>query len=404
MPSLEKQIEDGFEGIKKEFEDYKKENDARLEKVEKGRGTADFDEKLSKFDEALEKQEKRIEEMQTALNRPQNGGDKKEAEELKAEKKAAYEKFMRKGEMALTPEETKALSSSSDPDGGYYVRDEHASEISKRVFESSKMRQLSSVQQISSRSLKIPVDWDEAASGWVGEQASRPETDTPQVQEVEVVAHELYALPKASQQVLEDAAIDLESWLGDQVAMKIARDESDAFVNGNGVNKPRGILTYDSTTTNEFGKVEQFTAVASGAAALDDADDLIDLQGKLFEAYQGNATWQMKRATSAAIRKLKGTDDNYLWDYATVGTLNERGPILLNKPVFFNDEIPAIGSDALAVVYGDMRMAYQVVDRVGISVLRDPFSAKPFVLFYTRKRVGGAVKNFQAYKILKLKS
>lgn len=419
MPSPEQQIKEGFDKLKSTFEDYKNENNERLEKLEKSRGTADKDEILAKMDADIEKFEKRMEEkldeLKAAANRSGSNHDdeKKEAEEKKAAYKSAIVNYMRKGEQRLTAEEMKlleevkeekALSRSSDPDGGYTVREEVAAEMSKRIYETSKMRQLASVQTISSDCYEVFADWDEPGSGWESEQSSQSETDSAKLNKIKIPVHVLRAEPKATQQILEDSAIDIEAWHQERVSKKFARDEETAFFTGNGVDRPKGILSYDSTTTNEFNKVEQFTAVASGSGALDDADDLIDLQGKLFEEFQANAKWLMKRTTAAAVRKLQDGQGMYLWNYNTVGTLNEIGPVLLDKPVVFSNDMAAVAADALAVAYGDFAMGYQIVDRVGISVLRDPYTAKPFVKFYTRKRVGGGVKQFQAIKILKLKS
>jgi HK97 family phage major capsid protein len=288
----------------------------------------------------------------------------------------------------------KALSVDSDPDGGYLVRPEVSSEIVKKVFESSPVRELASVQTISSDALEIIEDLDEAASGWVGERQARSETDTPQIKKIVIPAHELYANPKASQKLLDDAQVNIESWLQEKVSSKFARDEATAFVTGNGVLKPMGFLSYAAGTG--FNQVEQ---VNSGDANLVTDDGLLDLQGALKEDYQANATWLLKRSTLTAIRKLKDGDDNYVWQ---PGIANGVPSLILGKPYRLANDMPAVAANALSIAYGDFKMGYQIVDRVGIRVLRDPYTAKPYILFYTTKRVGGAVKNFEAIKIQKI--
>jgi len=401
MPSIEQQIKEGFDKLATDFETFKKDNDKRIERIEKsGANPGDREEKLAKIEQALDAKTAEIEKLQAALNRINQGGDETEGkskEKATAEKKA-FEKAMRRGEASLTPDEQKALSVASDPDGGYLVRNEVSAEITKKIFESSPVRQFADVVTISTNALEEPADFDEVSSSWVGERSSRATTDTPELQNLRIPTHELYAKPKATQQILEDAAVDIEAWLQSKVVDKFARDEAAAFIGGDGVVKPKGILSY--AAGDAWGKVEQ---VASGSASALTADGFIDLQNSLLEAYQANARWMMRRATMSAARKLKTGGGEYLFALDN-SIANGFQMLILGKPVHFAADIPAVGAGNLAVIYGDFRQGYKIVDRVGISVLRDPYSAKPYVEFYTRKRVGGSVKNFQALKILKIAS
>ncbi len=316
--------------------------------------------------------------------------------------KAAFDTFLRKGEEVMGPDERKALSVGTDPDGGYVVNPDLSGRIVMKVFESSPMRAYASVQVISSDALEGLFDLNEASSGWVGETDSRAETNTPQLGKWRIPAHELYAKPKATQKLLDDASINMESWLASKVAEKFARDEANAFVVGNGSNKPRGFLTYASGTTLP-GTIERFPTTVNGAfaAAPDGGDVLINALYGLKQQYRANATWFMNRATLKLTRKLKDDDGAYLW---SPGIAAGQPASLLGYPVASFEDMPDPATDSLSIAVGDMREAYQIVDRIGIRTLRDPYSAKPYVEFYTTKRVGGDVVNFEAIKLIEFTS
>jgi len=305
-----------------------------------------------------------------------------------------YGKYLRKdGQfVGTTPEGAKALSVGSDPDGGYMVPTAQSNRILGKVFESSPMRQLAMVETIGSDAMEIAVDEGEVGYGWVGETETRSETTTSQIGVAKITVHEIYAKPRATQKLLEDSSLDVERWLGNKVSDKFARVESSAFVNGNGVNKPRGILTYATGTTR--GTIEQ---VASGAATEITADGLIRLTFTLKDAYLANASWLMKRSTQAAVMLLKDGQGQYMW---RPGLEASRPNTLLGYPLRQADDMPAVTAGTLSVAFGDFRQAYTIVDRKGITTLRDPFSAKPFVEFYSRRRVGGDVVLFEAIKLL----
>lgn len=419
------------EAINSAFEEFKKANDERLAQIEK-KGAADVvtEAKLQKIEADLEKAQKIADEAVLAAKRQSRVVTDERGEVIDLDRKAqewasmnarrrgavvgsfgaadmegykaAFDTFLRKGEEVMGPDERKALSVGTDPDGGYVVNPDLSGRIVMKIFETSPMRAYASVQVISSDALEGLFDLNEASSGWVGETDSRSETNTPQLGKWRIPAHELYAKPKATQKLLDDASINMEAWLASKVAEKFARDESNAFVVGNGVNKPRGFLTYASGTTLP-GTIEQFPTGASGAlaSAPDGGDALINALYGLKQQYRANATWFMNRATTKLVRKAKDSDGAYLW---SPGIQAGQPATLLGYPVAAFEDMPDPASNSLSIAVGDMREAYQIVDRLGVRTLRDPYSAKPYVEFYTTKRVGGDVVNFEAIKLVKLGS
>lgn len=413
------------------FEEFKKANDERLAQIEK-KGSADVvtEAKLQKIEADLEKAQKIADEAVLASKRQSRIVTDERGEVVDLDRKAqewasmnarrrgavvgsfgaadmdgykaAFDTFLRKGEEVMGPDERKALSVGTDPDGGYVVNPDLSGRIVMKVFETSPMRAYASVQVISSDALEGLFDLNEASSGWVGETDSRTETNTPQLGKWRIPAHELYAKPKATQKLLDDASINMEAWLASKVAEKFARDEANAFVVGNGVNKPRGFLTYGSGTTLP-GTIEQFPTGASGAlaAAPSGGDALINALYGLKQQYRNNATWFMNRATLTLVRKAKDSDGAYLW---SPGIAAGQPATLLGYPVASFEDMPDPASNSLSIAVGDMRETYQIVDRLGIRTLRDPYSAKPYVEFYTTKRVGGDVVNFEAIKLVRLGS
>lgn len=344
-------------------------------------------------------------ELKAAAERMGEGGDdKKEAEKFETEQKEAFDKFFRdskdRGEIEVG---TKAMSTDVNPDGGYLVRPALANFVVDRVFETSPLRAHATVETIGTKSIEVLIDDNEAAARWVDEGASDGETNTPQLGLKEIVAHKLEADPKMTTEQLEDSYLNAEVWLQTKVADFFARSENTAFVNGNGVLRPRGFLTYDAAAdsdTYERDAIGQENLGATSFGASASADGLIALQNLLKEGYQANAKFGMKRASYGDILKSKG-NDNYFFGTQLLkdGQLQAQ---LLGKPVIFMNDMPAAASAALAVVYADFRKAYTIVDRVGLSVLKDPFTNKGFVTYYTTKRVGGDVTNFDAIKIGKL--
>lgn len=294
----------------------------------------------------------------------------------------------------------KDLLAGSNPDGGFFLTTDRSSRVMERIFETSPLRGVANVETTAGDVFEMILDDDEASSGWVGEVSDRPDTNTPQVGLLKIPVHEIYAQPRATQKILDDAGFDVEGWLQRKVARKIGREENTAFVTGDGSQKPKGFLSYDAWASEgvyERGKVEQINSGSNGSFG---ADSLIGLQNSLFEEYQANGTFGMKRNTFTDVMQLKGGDGQYLLNPMMLSQGSDK--ILLGSNVVFMDDMPAVDTDALAVVYADFSEFYTIVDRFDIRVLRDPYTAKPYVKFYTTKRTGGAVTNYEAGKILKL--
>lgn len=417
-----KELKGAIVDVNKAFEEFKSTNDANLKERD-----VVLEEKLDKVNKDLEAAQAKMDEAFLAQKRAARVVTDEKGNEVdldaKAHKwanaiarkrgtqvgeygakdleayKSAFNMMMRVGEEKMgNTDEIKALSVGNDPDGGYVVHPDMNGRIVGKVFETSPMRAFASVQTISTDALEGLFDLDEAASGWVGETESRPETDTPQINKWRIPVHELYAKPKATQKILDDAEINMEQWLAGKVAEKFARDEAAAFVNGTGVGRPRGFLTYPDGTTLP-GQIEQFDTGVNGdfAAAPNGGDVLIDALYGLKTQYRNNATWFMNRSTTKATRKLKDSDGAYLWQ---PGIAAGQPATLLGYPIAPFEDMPDIATGSLSIAVGDMRETYQIVDRIGIRTLRDPYSAKPYVEFYTTKRVGGDVINFEALKLV----
>ncbi len=381
----------------------------RIAALEAGGGTdAEFKERLAKIDTDMEKAEarekkareeakaatERMDGLEVALKRPGLGGtDGKSAEVMEHE--VAFYDWMRQGEEKGLPElEKKVLQTGVLSDGGYRVPTQTEAEILKRVRESSAMRQIATVTGIGGGSWKEQRSTGGTSSGaWVSERASRTATGSPTLGQTEIVPGEQYEMPTVTQESLDDLDFNVEQWLADEVQISMAIREATAFVTGDGVGKPRGIMTYVDGTDDTVGEIEQ---IFSGHATEVTAAGLIRLQNALFEAYQPNARFLMRRATwGSCLLFVDGETQFRLMPDFSKGA----GRTLLGQPVDLMADVAAEGSGNLAVAYGDFRQAYRIVDRVGIRVLRDPYSSKPLIQFYTTARVGGGVRNFQAIKI-----
>ena len=387
------------------FEDFKSANDERLGELER-KLTADAvsEEKVARINEALDRQKKKLDELTLAARRPELSGHS-EAGLAGREHKRAFERYVRKGEAhELRGLEAKALSTQPDPDGGYLVPVETERMIDRIVSEVSPIRAIAGIRQIGSSSYKKPFALTGLQTGWVGETEARPQTATPSLAEIEFPAMELYAMPAATPTLLDDAAVNIDQWLAEEVQTAFAEQEGAAFVAGDGVKKPRGFLDYERVAGNawEWGKLGFVATGNEGAFPTSNpGDKLIDLIYAVKSGYRANGRVVMNRSTQAAIRKFKDTDGNYLWQ---PGLAAGQPPTLLNFPVTEAEDMPSIAADAPAIAFGDFKRGYLIVDRLGIRVLRDPYSAKPYVLFYTTKRVGGGVQNFEAIKFLQFSS
>lgn len=306
--------------------------------------------------------------------------------------KRAFEKFARHQNDLLTPEDRKDLSVGIDPDGGYTVTPAMSARIIQKLYESDPIRQLASVESITGERIELLVDIDQADTGWETETVSGAKTDTARLEKKAIHVGTMYARPRATQNILDDSGINIETWLANKIAQRLSRTEGAAFVTGDGAGKPRGFLTYANGTT--YGTIEQ---VAMGAAANLTADGFVQLKYHLLEGHLGAMTaWLMNRTTVMAAMLLKNGNGDYIWKQ---GLQNDASSNILGIPVRMSTTMPVVAANALAVALADWSETYLIVDRMGISVQRDPFTIKPFVEFYTRKRVGGDVVNFDTIKI-----
>jgi HK97 family phage major capsid protein len=413
------------------FEAFKEANDLRIKQIEE-KGVADplTADKLAKIEADIDAKQAQLDKFELSMKRQNRTFTDATGAEIDLDAKAmhwadrsarargtrvekfnnddmmayksAFNSMMRKGEELVSADERKALSVGSDPDGGYVVNPDTSGQIVTKVFETSPMRAYAAIQVISTDALEGLYDLGEAGSGWVGETEARTDTSTPQLGKYRIPTHELYAKPKATQRLLDDNEINMEAWLAGKVADKFGRDEATAFVNGDGVNKPRGFLSYLTGTTLP-GTIEQIDTGVNGgfAAAPNGGDVLIEALYGLKAQYRANAVWFMNRLTAKTVRKLKDSDGSYIW---SPGIAAGQPASLLGYPMASFEDMPDPATGSLSIAVGDMRAAYQIVDRAGIRVLRDPFSAKPYVEFYTTKRVGGDVVNFEAIKIVNFKA
>tara|TARA_R110001599_G_scaffold210877_4_gene408259 strand:+ start:6322 stop:7551 length:1230 start_codon:yes stop_codon:yes gene_type:complete len=397
--------------IEKLFDGLKSNNEEKMQKEIKGLGVSELKEtqeainaKMNASEEKFEAEKAKvealevktaaydtaIEEIKVAMERDGEGVDKGEEADMYAK---AVDLFIRKGEE--NEDLTKALSTDSDPDGGFRLAAGTTANIVTFQYETSPMRQHASVTNISGTDMMFNIDNDEAGAGWVGEKSLRTETSTPQFQTKRIVPYEIFAEPRATQKQLDDADFDVESWLAGKVSDRFSRMENSAFVNGDGVEKPRGFLTYDAGKVGalEQDKIEQ---IISGHATLLTGDGVLSLEASLKDQYVQGSKYFTNRTSLGSLRLLKDGQGNYLW----APGFNGKTSATLNGYEYARlDDMPAVGAGSLSLAFGNMKSCYQIVDRIGIRTLRDPFTAKPFVKFYTTKRVGGDVVNFEALKL-----
>lgn len=380
------------------WEQFKQVNEARLQEIEK-KGSADplYMEHLGRINNTLDQYKQRVDRLEIGFARPLLGAagmGQKSA--FASEYHKAFNGYLRKGaESGLGDLQTKALSVGSDPDGGFLVTEAMSETIVKRIYESSPIRQLARVETISTDSLDVIEDSGEAAASWTTETGAVSETNSPQIGKHNIAVHEMYAQPKATQKLVDDASINIEQWIAEKVAEKFARLEATGFISGNGTGQPKGILSYTAGTS--WGQIQQVNSGTNGAVT---ADSLIQLFYALREDHARNATFLMNRSVLQSVRLLKeATTNQYLWQPG----LSAGAPdTLLGVPVMQAADMPVAATNSLSVAVGDFRQGYLVVDRIGLRILRDPFTEKPFIKFYTTRRVGGEVVNYDAIKLLKL--
>ena len=386
------------------FEAFKADNDRRLAALEKGKSIDVLtEEKLARIDHTLDEAQRRMTMLALKGQRPNlTSTENDERDHTSIEHKKAMDLYYRSGEAAgLKAFETKALSSGSGPDGGYLVAPPTEREILRRMSMVSPIRAIASVRTIATANFKKAYSTTGPQSGWVSESAARPQTNNQQIAELNFPTMELYAMPSATQTLLDDAAVDVEQWIASEIETVFAEQEGAAFVNGDGVTKPLGFTTPAKVAQSSWvwGKLGYVVTGAAGALnATNPSDALIDLIYAVKAGYRQNARFVMNRKTQSVLRKLKATTGEYLW----------QPPVAIGQPATFMnfalteaEDMPDIAADATPIAFGDFQRGYLIVDRMGVRVLRDPYSSKPYILFYTTKRVGGGVQDFDAIKFLK---
>jgi len=386
-----KEIKEVAAELGSRFESFKKAHDEKLSSTFSG-----LSEKLDKANEQiseLEHAKKSLEESLLEMKRPAFNGETQDAYQK------AFLSFVKKGDISDEMVK-KAFDSGGGSTGAYAIPEQLDKRILELLRDESPMRRVCSQISVSTPHYKRVVNLGGAASGWVGETDARPETGAPKLAEIAPVMGEIYANPTATQQVLDDAFFNVEKWLQDEVKTKFAAEEGKAFLSGDGVNKPKGLLAYPINEqpdgTRPFGTLQ---AVKSGSATTFNGDALITLIHQLKQGYRNNAVWMMSGLTVAAVRKLKDSDGNYLWQ---PGLQVGQPSTLFGRPIIENEDMDGIAKDKYAVLFGDFARAYTVVDRIGTTLLRDPYSHKPYVQFYMTKRVGGLLLDSQAVKALKV--
>ncbi|MBA7876626.1 MULTISPECIES: phage major capsid protein [unclassified Citrobacter] len=393
-----KDVEQVAQELQAKFDAFKEKNDKRLEAVEQEKGklageVETLNGKLSELDElksALEEELKQV-------KRPAGGPQSKAA----SEHKTAFIGFMRKGkDDGLRELERKALQVGVDEDGGYAVPEELDRTILNLLKDEVVMRQEATTITVGGANYKKLVNLGGTASGWVGETDARPETDASKLGQIEPFMGEIYGNPQATQTMLDDAFFNVEDWINSELVIEFAEQEEIAFTSGNGTKKPKGFLAYASTLdpdkTRAFGTLQH---ILSGAAAGVTADAIIKLVYTLRKVHRNGAKFMMNNNSLFAIRILKDSEGNYLW---RPGLELGQPSSLAGYGVAENEQMPDIAADAKAIAFGNFKRGYTIVDRIGTRILRDPYTKKPFVGFYTTKRTGGMLVDSQAIKLLQI--
>lgn len=378
------------ENLNKAFADFRAEHDKQLEEVKKGTTDALQALKVDKINADIARLQTSVDEANIALTARGNAGT--DADLKDPEYSHAFDAYTRKGSVQAS------LSSGSDPDGGYTAPTEWDRTITDKLKLVSPMRRICRVQTVSVGAFSKLFNKRGTASGWVGETDARPATAGSQLGSLTFAACELYANPNATQQLLDDSLVNIADWIGTEVQTEFAYQEGKAFVSGSATTQPKGVLTYvtggTNAATHPFGAVG---TVNSGGAATITADGVLNLVYALPAAFVGNATIICNRKTLGALRLLKDSQNRYLWQPSYAAG---QPSTLAGFPVVEVNDMPDVAASALSVAFGDFQQAYLIVDRAGIRVLRDPFTNKPYVAFYTTKRVGGGVLNPEAVKVM----
>ena len=386
------------------FEQFKQANDAMIKAKADGKSVEAFEAKLSKINDDLGKiadLKAAVQELEKKMNRP---GATIEADPIKAEHKQAFGRFLRKGiDDGLGELQAKAYNITTDADGGFAVPEELDRSILELMRDVSPMRQVCNVIQVGSSEYKKLVNKGGTSGGWVDEDDARPATNSSQMATLTPFMGEVYAYPQATQQMLDDVFFNAEAFITGECAITFDEMEGAAFTTGDGTKKPKGFLSYTTAATADssraFGTLQH---VASGAAAdwaaSNPQDKLMDLVYSLKAGFRANARFVMNKGILGEIRKFKDAQGNYIW---RPGLEAGQPDTLLGYGITEAEDMPAKAANALAIAFGDFGRGYLIVDRIGTQTLRDPYTNKPYVGFYVRKRVGGCVVDSEAIKLLK---
>lgn len=377
----------------KTFEAFKAAHQKELADLKKGMGDVVQSEQVDRINTSVGELQAAIDAANTKIAAMSLSGTGPDAVK-DAEYTEAFQAHFSKGQVQAN------LNKGADPEGGFLAPVEWDRTITDKLVEVSAMRSIASVQNISTAGFTKLFNLRGTGSGWVGEEDARPETGTPTFGSMTITPGEIYANPGATQGMLDDAAVDLESWLANEVQTEFAKQEGLAFVAGNGVNKPNGFLSYAAgaanAAANPLGAIGVEPAAAAAAVT---EDELLDLIYGTPASYTNGARFVMNRTTQGKIRKLRDADGRQLWQPSSVAGQPAQ---LLAYPVTEMPDMPDMAANTTPIAFGNFARGYLIVDRTGVRVLRDPFTAKPKVLFYTTKRVGGAVVDPQALRILKM--
>ena len=356
---------------------------------------AETESKLRRLNDSMNNCSDVLNRLEAASRRPvaDVGGVSAECVSNSLEHKNAFINYVRRGNDAeIASFEQKSLSVDKDHDGGYLVTPQMATEINMKLKSSSAMRQLATVTEISSDGLEIIDDASDASAGWSLETTVRSDSKTPKLMKRFIKTHELYAQPKATQKLIDDAKVDVEAWLADKIADTFASLENEAFIHGDGDSKPFGFLNAAVDSDKDKG-IKRLTSAIDG-------DSLIQFVTMLDSRYHENAKFLMNPTTLADIRSLKTKDGRYIWSPSeSEGTLANK---LFGFDVVLSPDMPQATKDQTCIAFGDFAKGYQIVDRSGITTLRDPFTQKPYIKFYTTKRVGGDVIDMDAIKLFRV--
>ena len=407
---MSQEILDAITASNKAFTEFKSVNDAKLAELGKGASGADQMAKIDLIQSEMSETKRLIETLEAKSKRPVFGDDGKPVNEAEQEHKSAFNAFMRKGKTeGLFELEGKAYawSTSSGADGGYAVPKVIDGMIDNLAINISPIRSIAQVVQINTTDYHKLVNRRGTASGWVGETDARTATGTSLLADIKPTMGELYANAQATQQMLDDVFFNAESWLASEIATEFARGEGASFIVGDGINKPTGFLHGPTAATGDsvraFGTIEHVATGTSAAfktltATVNPADDLFAVVSKMKAAYRAGSRWVTNKSLLYQIMAFKDYQGRYVFQPTSAPGLADT---ILGYPVVEAEDMPDQAAGSLSLAFGNFNLCYLIVDRIGTRTLRDPFSNKPYIGFYCTKRLGGALINSEALKVLK---